>query len=142
MIKGIGHSAFVVKDMERTIAFYEKTLGFKKAFDIPRPENGEPWIVYMYVGGDQFVEFFYGGEVEHPFKDENIGFFHLCVEVDDIEEAWKKVVETGAPQDDAPKCGGDGNWQCWTHDPDGNKIELMMYTEESLQKKFINSLMK
>ena len=63
MIKGIGHSAFVVKDMERTIAFYEKTLGFKKAFDIPRPENGEPWIVYMYVGGDQFVEFFYGVEI-------------------------------------------------------------------------------
>lgn len=42
MIKGIGHAAFNVKDMEKTIAFYEETLGFKRAFDIPRPENGEP----------------------------------------------------------------------------------------------------
>ena len=48
MIKGIGHVAFNVKDMEKTVSFYEKTIGFKKAFDIPRPENGEPWIVYIW----------------------------------------------------------------------------------------------
>ena len=41
MIKGIGHAAFIVKDMDKTVAFYEETLGFKRAFDIPRPENGE-----------------------------------------------------------------------------------------------------
>ena len=34
MIKGIGHAAFNVKDMEKNIAFYEETLGFKRAFDI------------------------------------------------------------------------------------------------------------
>lgn len=51
MVKGIGHAAFNVKDMEKTVAFYEQTLGFKRAFDIPRPENGEPWIVYLYGGG-------------------------------------------------------------------------------------------
>ena len=31
----------------------------------------------------------------------------------------------GAPIDVEPKQGGDKNWQAWTHDPDGNKIELM-----------------
>lgn len=40
-----------------------------------------------------------------------IGFFHICVAVDDIQEAWKKVLETGAPQDDAPKQGADSNWR-------------------------------
>ena len=54
--KGIGHVAFNVRDMEKTIAFYEETLGFKKAFEIQRPENGEPWIVYVYGGGGQFIE--------------------------------------------------------------------------------------
>ena len=111
MIKGIGHGAFNVKDMEKTVDFYEKTLGFKKAFEIPRPENGEPWIVYMYAGGDQFIELFYGATKDVPYKDENAGFFHLCLSVDDIHEVWNKIVETGAPQDDAPKCGCDGNWQ-------------------------------
>ncbi len=140
MIKGIGHGAFNVKDMEKTVDFYEKTLGFKKAFEIPRPENGEPWIVYMYAGGDQFIELFYGATKDIPYKDENAGFFHLCLSVDDIHEVWNKIVETGAPQDDAPKCGSDGNWQCWTHDPDGVKIELMMLCEDSLQMKFLRNI--
>lgn len=138
MVKGIGHVAFNVKDMETTVGFYEKTLGFEKAFDIARPENGEPWIVYLHAGGNQFIELFYGGIVEKPYRDENIGFFHLCLEVSDIHAAWQKILDTGAPQDDAPKCGGDGNWQCWTHDPDGNKIELMQLEPESLQMKYLN----
>ena len=140
MVKGIGHAAFNVSDMEKTIAFYEETLGFKKAFELHKPETGEPWIVYMYAGGGQFIELFYGATVEIPYRDENIGFFHLCFAVDDIEEAWKKIVDTGAPQDDAPKQGTDLNWQCWTHDPDGIKIELMQLDNESPQMKFINSL--
>ena len=37
MIKGLAHAAFTVKDMDKNIEFYEKTLGFKKAFDINRP---------------------------------------------------------------------------------------------------------
>ena len=81
MIKGLGHAAFNVKDMEKTIAFYEETIGFKKAFDIPRPENGEPWIVYMYGGGGQFIELFYGATKENLYREENIGFFHICVAV-------------------------------------------------------------
>ena len=103
MIKGIGHVAFNVKDMEKTVSFYEKTIGFKKAFDIPRPENGEPWIVYMYGGGGQFIELFYGATKEIPYKDENIGFFHICVSVDDIQDAWKKILETDYVQNELKK---------------------------------------
>jgi len=139
MITGIGHTAFNVRDMEKTVAFYEKSLGFKRAFDIARPENGQPWIVYMYAGGNQFVELFYGGKNVTPYSDENAGFAHLCIAVDDIQEIWKKIVESGAPQDDAPKQGADFNWQCWTHDPDGNKIELMQLDEKSPQMTFIKN---
>ena len=139
MVNGIGHAAFNVTNMEKTIAFYETTLGFRKAFEIPR-ENGEPWIVYLYGGGGQFVELFYGAEKQIPYKDENAGFFHLCLAVEDIREAWQRIVETGAPQDDAPKTAGDGNWQCWTHDPDGVKLELMQLGEDSLQMRYIRSL--
>ncbi|MBO4399508.1 MAG: VOC family protein [Lachnospiraceae bacterium] len=74
---------------------------------------------------------------ENPYKDENIGFFHICVAVDDIHEIWDRIVKTGAPQDDPPKQGADFNWQCWTHDPDGIKIELMQLDEKSPQMQFI-----
>lgn len=139
MIQGIGHVAFRVRDMERSIRFYEDTLGFRRAFDIPRPENGEPWIVYLYGAGGQFLELFYGGTREIPGGDETIGFFHMCIAVDDIQDIWRKITETGAPQDDAPKQGADFNWQCWTHDPDGNKIELMQLDPNSPQMQFIRS---
>ncbi len=35
------------------------------------------------------------------------------------------------------KSGSDGNLQCWTHDPDGNRIEIMQMGKESLQNAFI-----
>ena len=140
MVQGIGHVALNVKDLKKSIAFYENSLGFKKAFELGRGEDEEPWIVYLYGGGGQFIELFHGATKEIPYSNDNIGFFHMCVAVDDIQEAWKRVVETGAPQDDAPKFAGDNNWQCWTHDPDGIKIELMQLSEESPQMKFIKSL--
>ena len=62
MVGGIAHAAFCVKDMEKTVEFYEKTLGFKKAFEINEPDTGKPWIVYVYGGGGQYVELFYGGK--------------------------------------------------------------------------------
>lgn len=142
MIKGIGHVAFNVKDMEKTISFYENSLGFKKAFEIHREETGEPWIVYMYAGGNQFIELFYGATKDIPYKDENAGFFHLCVAVDDIHEIWDRLVKTNAPLDDAPKQGADFNWQCWTHDPDGVKIELMQLCEGSLQMNYLKEIEK
>ena len=36
--------------------------------------------------------------------------------------------------------GADFNWQCWTHDPDGIKIELMQLDEKSPQMQFIKSV--
>ncbi|MBR2524708.1 MAG: hypothetical protein IKE53_09785 [Clostridiales bacterium] len=75
-------------------------------------------------------------QVTHPSF---LRIFYVCISWDDINEAWNRIVETGAPQDDAPKQGEDLNWQCWTHDPDGIKIELMQLAEDSPQMKFIKS---
>ena len=32
-----------------------------------------------------------------------------------------------------PKIGNSHTWQMWIHDPDGNRIEMMQYTDESFQ---------
>lgn len=50
----------------------DNSLVIKKAFEIHREETGEPWIVYMYAGGDQFIELFYGATKDIPYKDEVI----------------------------------------------------------------------
>ena len=136
VIKGIAHSAYTVQDMESAVAFYEKVFGFKKAFTMNHPKTGSPWIVYLYVAENQFIELFYGGIKEDPYSDERIGYSHLCLEVGDIQEAAAAVLAAGAPLDAKPSMGIDGNWQCWTHDPDGNRIELMQMMPGSLQDRY------
>ena len=132
MIKRIGHLAFVVQNMERSLAYYSGVLGFKKAFELRKKDN-EPWIVYIKVGAGQFIELFYGG-TEKPLKG-NIGYNHVCLEVDDIQAVATHLRAQGVPLDHGPSQGLDLNWQCWSHDPDGNRIEFMQMNPESPQMK-------
>ena len=136
VITGIAHNAVTVKDMDESMRFYTEALGFRRAFDIDRPETGEPWIVYLSIRGGQFLELFYGGTVDNPWNDALIGFNHFCFEVDDIHAAARQVQDAGWPLDVAPKLGADGNWQAWVTDPNGIRIELMQISPESPQARF------
>jgi len=132
---GIAHLAITAKDMEKSLDFYTNALGLKKVFEIPEPETGKPWIIYLYVGGRQFIELFYNGSKDNPWKPELRGFNHLCLEVDDIHTATDKIIKAGYTLDDPPKQGADHNWQAWVKDPDGIRVELMQIDPESPQAK-------
>ncbi|GLG01552.1 lactoylglutathione lyase [Alicyclobacillus hesperidum subsp. aegles] len=132
MIQGIGHVALTVEDMEASLRFYCDVLGCHRAFDIHR-EDGTPWIVYLRCPDGRFIELFYGGSVKTHSSPDRIGFAHLCFEVDDIQQVAEALRDKGAPLDVAPKQGLDKNWQCWSHDPDGNPIEFMQLDPASPQ---------
>jgi len=136
MLTGIAHGAITVRDMEASIAFYTQALGFEKAFSIPRPETGEPWIEYMATGGGQFLELFYGGTEDNPWRDTLIGFNHFCMQVEDIYAIAKQVEDAGYPLTIRPKQGADGNWQAWVTDPNGVRIELMQIDPNSPQAQY------
>lgn len=140
IVSGIAHTAFNVKDMDKSVSFYEEVFGFQKAFAMNNPKDNKPWIVYMYVGKDQFLELFYDAKNEIPYNDANIGFSHICLAVDDIKAVEQSIVMHGAPLDAKVSFGMDNNWQCWTHDPDGNRIEVMQMGEKSFQNEYIKHL--
>ena len=123
-IKGIAHLALTVRDMEKSLDFYCRVLGFEKAFTTDR--DGKPWIVYLKAGESQFFELFYPDKdvPDYTLKSTNN---HVCLEVEDIFELEKALDEKGWPIDVRPKQGKDTNWQLWVKDPDGNRIELMQY---------------
>ena len=137
MIQSIAHAAITVRDMEESIRFYTEALGFEKAFEIPNPKNGAPWIVYLCVGKGQFVELFYDGTVENPWREELVGFNHLCFAVDDIHAAAQQVKDAGFRIDVEPIEGCDFNWQAWTKDPNGVRVELMQMDPRSPHWKFM-----
>lgn len=136
MIKEIAHVGITVRDMEESLRFYTQALGFQRAFDFRHPATGAPWIVYLSIGPGQFVELFYDGTEENPWRDALIGFNHLCFAVDDINASVQRVRDAGYEIDSEPQQGVDLNWQAWTKDPNGIRIELMQIVEGSPQSKF------
>jgi lactoylglutathione lyase len=134
-ITGIGHIAITAKDMDKSLDFYTKVLGFKKAFEIPNPKDGSPWINYLYIGNGQFVELFYNGTKDNSWTEELRGVQHICLQVDDINAVVERVKKEGGVITSGPKQGSDNNWQAWSLDPDGVRVELMQIDTKSPQYK-------
>ncbi|TSB44614.1 VOC family protein [Alkalicoccobacillus porphyridii] len=134
MIKGIGHTAYTVENMDQSLRFYCEVLGFEKLFEL-KNEKDEPWIIYLKVCDGQFIELFYGGSKQIETNHSTIGYAHLCLEVDDIHEIANHLKEHGLTLDVEPKQGLDLNHQCWVRDPDGNRIEFMQMHPDAPQNK-------
>lgn len=133
MITGIGHVAFRVTDLERALSFYCGVLGFREAFRLEREDRPSPWIVYLRVAENIFVELFpVPADTVTPI-DPRAGYSHYCLTVDDLPATLAEMAGRGLAIEGAPKLGLDGNWQYWVTDPDGNRIELMQIMPDSRQ---------
>ena len=137
MITNIAHNAYNVADMKKTLAFYCDQLGLRHAFSLAN-DKGEPWIEYVLVTKDQFIEFFY---TQPGFVNRREGSYaHLCLQVSDIHEIARRMEEQGIDVYAKPSQGLDHNWQCWANDPDGNPIEFMQIMPDSLQAEAMRRL--
>jgi lactoylglutathione lyase len=134
MITKIAHSAIKVKNIENTLKFYSDILGFKESFRIYN-DDGSLSIVYLYIAQGQFIEIFPYGEGEYLYDASAVGHSHMCYEVDNIEEAIRKVRSKGVNIESEIKKGKSGAFQFWILDPDGNRIEIMELPPDSMQAK-------
>lgn len=134
MVRSVAHIAFNIKDIKKSLHFYCDILGLKMAFEM-KDKDGNPWIYNIKVAEGQYLELITGGIHEHSYVPANVGFSHLCLEVEDINKIAGKLRENGIPLDVEPRLGRDLNYQCWVRDPDGNKIEFMQFSPSSPQVK-------
>lgn len=132
MITGLGHVAFRITDLEKSLDFYCQKLGFKEAFRLEREGEYSPWIVYIQVAPNHFIELFPGAHGENTSRGP-VGYNHFCLVVDDLQATLRDLAARGLTIEDGPKQGLDHNWQYWINDPDGNAIELMQIVPESPQ---------
>jgi len=132
LITDLAHLAFASHDLDQSLAFYQK-LGISEAFRLNNPD-GTLMLVYLYIGGDRFIEVFPGGVAPDPARKGS--FMHLCLRTDDLHTMVDQLQKAGVEIDHLPSMGLDHNWQAWIHDPDGNPIELMQLSEESPQRAF------
>ncbi|NLM62026.1 MAG: VOC family protein [Clostridiales bacterium] len=156
-IKELGHLAFRCRVLDESVRFYRDVMGFEKAFDLYYGDlldslkdrrdldkayleslekmRDKVWITYFKMPNGTFIELFDGAgasKLNVP-GNEDFNYQHMSFVVEDIFAACEELKSKGVPIDSEPKMGMEHTWQMWTHDPDGNKIEFMQYTERSFQ---------
>lgn len=139
MIKKLGHVCLFTDRLNEMIAFYRDTLGFPVKFTM-KNDDGFAFGYYFACGDMTFVEIFdqrgavkqWGGQVRAMRPGEESHARHFCFEVAGLEQLVAELEGKGIKV--VPiKVGMDNSKQAWIKDPDGNDVELMEYTPQSLQ---------
>ena len=146
MLQRIFHVNICVRDMERSIAFYEE-LGFKKVNDfvLEGPEVGEALGlsdvkklrgVFMRLGDDEqapvldLVQFIDPAPQGEPYATlNNIGICRIAFAVDDIDKTYATLqdmrVDFVAPLKKVTGVGDNEVGVVCFKDPDGTVLELL-----------------
>lgn len=133
-ITSLAHVALKVKDLDRSLDFYVGKLGFKEMMRLDKPDGSPgPWLVYLRITDDQFLELFPDGEGDRAPNSDATAINHVCLGVDDIDATLDFLDKAGVPLTVQKKMAADLNWQAWIEDPDGNRIELMQMMPGALQ---------
>jgi len=119
------HVLIVVKDLERSIGFYE-LLGFQHLETIQRPRDR---VAVMRLGpvGIELMNLPEGEETYRRQRElSDIGFRHLGFSVEDIWETYERLRDE-IPFDSPPRPipGREGRMTVFFHDPDGVEMHFV-----------------
>lgn len=113
-VRSFHHVAIIVKDLEKSKAFYQGILGLKP---IPRPPFGFPGVWYQV--GTQELHLIQSDAVLNQTQ-------HFAIEVDDIQETFQVLKAQDITIVSAPdKRPHDNSDFMFCLDPNGNLIEIV-----------------
>ena len=125
MIAGVAHVGLYIKDVERSIQFYQEVLGFEM---IRRFTSLEGNLMAFMKSGNLIIEL-----IQHvEWMDRRDGLFdHIAMEVEDIEAVSEKLAAKGILFEDAiyfDKLVTDAGvkYQAF-RGPDGEHLEIYQY---------------
>jgi catechol 2,3-dioxygenase-like lactoylglutathione lyase family enzyme len=137
----LGHINLRTNDLQASIDFYGK-LGFPEFLRLTE-EDGRPWIVYLKITDEVYIELLPGGDGSRAGSQKTTGLNHLCLTTPDIEMTVAELGKVGVPLTaplDPKRRGVDRNRGCWIADPDGNRIEIMEMAPDCVQYEAIAQL--
>jgi lactoylglutathione lyase len=120
------HVGIAVADETRAMAFYRDTLGFVEIWRGGSEPGRTQWVNMRMPGarGD-YVEYML--HTGRPTRDQLGSMHHICLEVPDIQAAWRAAIERGVPDAERfrPRVGRIRKWLFNLFDADGTRTELM-----------------
>jgi catechol 2,3-dioxygenase-like lactoylglutathione lyase family enzyme len=127
MITGIAHLAVVTSDIQRAVHFYTDVLGFRETLRLETDHSGT--IVFVSLNGTQ-LELFGGGRPREPGDDEGkVGYPHVALAVDDVDAEYDRLRGRGVEFDMPPTSAEAGIRLAFFRDPDGNRIEVIKFSQ-------------
>jgi methylmalonyl-CoA epimerase len=130
MIKRIHHIAIAVRDMEAALRVYQQTLGLGLSEIQDRPDLTAK-IAFLPTG-DSEIELVQpvtsDTDVARFLDKRGEGIHHVCLEVDDIEEALAELREKGLELiDEVPRVGPNGEKFAFIHPTSAHGALLELY---------------
>ncbi|HBH52804.1 MAG TPA: glyoxalase [Planctomycetaceae bacterium] len=130
-VKSIDHVTLVVKDLDKSAAFYVDLLGMRRV-DRPNFNFSGLWFQAGATQIHLILEHTGSGPAGLPLFPPPIGagrVFHFAFEVPDCRAAIERLKEAGVHVRGGPSLRPDGYVQTWCHDPDGHVVELFSQPE-------------
>ena len=118
------HTCVRVKDLEKSVAFYEDSLGMQEVRRLDYPEF-KFTLVYLALEDDPYeLELTYNYNQEVPYDLGN-GYGHIAVGVDDLEATRQEMISKGYEVTDVKGLQDDAATYFFLFDPDKYKIEVI-----------------
>ena len=128
MIKCIDHTAITARNLEKSIDFYTRVLGFTVAREMWLPEE-KLRIVFLGLGGTTLELFGVpetrGEMISHA--NEVVGYKHIALLVDSVDEEYERLSKAGVKFNLLPETIQETVRIAFFRDPDGMDIELIEY---------------
>ena len=143
MITGFNHSGFVVKDIDKMVAFYRDLLGLtvlREVDSVAPPEGDHTGIPgarrrLVFVGkpeGEHVLELVQYVEPPSPeghLDRHQLGAAHVCFNVADLEQLHQRLSRQGiefvTPPIFKQTPEGGRHGICYARDPEGNWLEFI-----------------
>jgi catechol 2,3-dioxygenase-like lactoylglutathione lyase family enzyme len=121
VIYELNHFGIVVKDLEKSLAFYQGLLGAEivyKGFIPPSKTD----VIYLIISGG-LIELLHPAE---PGPDTQFGITHIAFMSNDLDADYARLIGLGYEGLVAPKVAGSGVGRlAFLNDPNGARIELI-----------------
>ncbi len=118
------HTCLRVMDLEKSIAFYQKALGFRETSRKDFPKYAFTLVFLTDEAGCYEIELTYNYNSEKPYVIGN-GFSHIAVGTSDLEASHRSHEDMGYKVSELMGLPGDPPRYYFVTDPDGYEVEVI-----------------